>query len=60
MDGFNETEDVIVIGATNLKESLDKAVLRPGRFDKIIEIGLPDRYGRKEILEHYSKKIKRE
>ena len=58
MDGFNKLENVIVIGATNLPEKIDKAVLRPGRFDKIINIPYPDREGRKEIFEYYLEKVK--
>jgi ATP-dependent metalloprotease len=49
---------VIVIGATNLVESMDPAVKRPGRFDKIINISLPDVKGREEILKHYLGKVK--
>ena len=49
---------VIVIGATNLMEALDEALLRPGRFDKHITVPLPDVGGRKEILEMYAKKTK--
>jgi ATP-dependent metalloprotease len=47
MDGFKETENVIVIGATNIEESLDPALMRPGRFDKVIKVPLPDVKGRK-------------
>jgi len=58
MDGFEENNGVIVIGATNFIESLDDALLRPGRFDKHITVSLPDVGGRKEILEMYAKKTK--
>ena len=50
MDGFSEVNDVKIIAATNRPELLDEALLRPGRFDRIIEIPLPDEDGRKAIL----------
>ena len=50
MDGFSEVNDVKIIAATNRPELLDEALLRPGRFDRIIEIPLPDEEGRKAIL----------
>mmetsp|Transcript_30404 Transcript_30404/g.55142 ORF Transcript_30404/g.55142 Transcript_30404/m.55142 type:complete len:805 (-) Transcript_30404:101-2515(-) len=58
MDGFEENSGIIVIGATNFAESLDTALLRPGRFDKHVAVPLPDVGGRKEILEMYAKKTK--
>ena len=58
MDGFEENNGIIVIGATNFKESLDTALLRPGRFDKHVVVPLPDVAGRKQILEMYAKKTK--
>merc|ERR1712166_445656 len=58
MDGFEDNSGIIVIGATNFIESLDQALLRPGRFDKHITVSLPDVGGRKEILEMYAKKTK--
>ena len=58
MDGFAKKEDILVIGSTNLKKSIDKAILRPGRFDKIINFSLPSKKGRHDILLHYLKKIK--
>jgi ATP-dependent metalloprotease len=57
MDGFNASEGIIVIGATNFLESLDKALIRPGRFDKQIEVPLPDLSGRKDILQLYLEKV---
>lgn len=42
MDGFNEHENVVVIGATNFEKALDAAIIRPGRFDKTIHVPLPD------------------
>ncbi len=51
MDGFDSNEQVKLIAATNRPELLDKALLRPGRFDRIIEVGLPDQDGRQSILQ---------
>lgn len=50
MDGFDTSREVIVIAATNRPDSLDPALIRPGRFDRRIEVGLPDRKGREDIL----------
>src|SRR5919206_902773 len=50
MDGFDGTEGVVVLGATNRPEILDSALLRPGRFDRRLTISPPDRTGRREIL----------
>jgi ATP-dependent metalloprotease len=58
MDGFDENNGIIVIGATNFAESLDSALLRPGRFDKHVTVPLPDVGGRKEILEMYGEKTR--
>ena len=58
LDGFDENNGIIVIGATNFKDSLDEALLRPGRFDKHVVVPLPDVGGRKEILEMYAKKTR--
>jgi proteasome regulatory subunit len=56
LDGFDALEDVKIIAATNRPDILDDALLRPGRFDRVIEIPLPDEKGRKQILEiHFSK-----
>ncbi len=55
MDGFNTNETVIVLAATNRPEMLDKALLRPGRFDRQITIAVPDAKGREEILSIHSK-----
>ena len=57
LDGIQARKGVIVIGATNRPELLDSAIIRPGRFDKIIELGLPNHEKRLEIFELYSKKI---
>jgi len=51
MDGLEQRGDVIVIGATNRPDALDEALRRPGRFDREIEIGVPDKKGRLEILQ---------
>lgn len=53
MDGIRGLEKVLVIGATNRVDILDKALLRPGRFDRIIEIPLPDEKTRKEMISNY-------
>lgn len=53
MDGFHRNEGVIVLGATNRRDDLDKALLRPGRFDVEVNVQVPDYNGRKEILELY-------
>jgi ATP-dependent metalloprotease len=53
MDGFEQNNGVIVIGATNFPEVLDDALMRPGRFDKHVTVPLPDVAGRREILDHY-------
>jgi len=58
MDGFVSNEGVIVLGATNRSEDLDKALLRPGRFDTQVEVPNPDVKGRREILGLYLNKIK--
>jgi cell division protease FtsH len=58
MDGFESNEAVIVIAATNRPDVLDPALLRPGRFDRRVMVGLPDVRGRKEILGVHIKKIK--
>lgn len=55
MDGFALNQDILVIAATNRKDILDSALLRPGRFDRIITIGLPDVISRKNILNVYLK-----
>lgn len=55
MDGLKGRGKVIVIGATNREDSLDPALRRPGRFDREIEIGVPDRNGRKEILQIHTR-----
>ena len=58
MDGFDTEETIIVLAATNRPEMLDKALLRPGRFDRRITIALPDLRGREEILKIHAKEKK--
>ena len=58
MDGFELTDQVIVIAATNRADVLDPALTRPGRFDRQVQVPLPDLEGRKAILEVHAKKIK--
>lgn len=57
MDGFSKNEGVIVLGATNRRDTLDSALLRPGRFDVEVKIDKPDLKARKEILEFYLEKV---
>lgn len=60
MDGFKTDQNVIVIAATNRKDVLDSALIRPGRFDRLIEIELPDLNGRREIFQVHLAPIKLE
>jgi cell division protease FtsH len=55
MDGFDQTESVIVMAATNRNDVLDPALLRPGRFDRQVTVGLPDRKGRHAILKIHTR-----
>jgi cell division protease FtsH len=55
MDGFADNDGILIIAATNRKDVLDSALLRPGRFDRLITVPLPDRESRKKILNVYSK-----
>jgi cell division protease FtsH len=57
MDGFDTTEGVIIIAATNRPDVLDSALLRPGRFDRQVYVDLPDMIGREQILRVHAKKI---
>jgi cell division protease FtsH len=56
MDGFDSSEGVIVVAATNRPEDLDEALLRPGRFDRKVFVPLPDTKGRRAILQNHSRK----
>ena len=58
MDGFDGSKGVVILAATNRPDSLDPALLRPGRFDRRIPVELPDLQGREEILKVHAKKIK--
>ena len=58
MDGFDGSKGVVILAATNRPETLDPALLRPGRFDRRIPVELPDLAGREAILKVHSKKIK--
>lgn len=58
MDGFDGRKGVVILAATNRPESLDKALLRPGRFDRRVQMELPDLEGRKAILSVHLKKVK--
>ena len=60
MDGFDATEGVVLLSATNRPEILDPALTRPGRFDRQVQVELPDLKGREDILKVHAKKIKRE
>jgi cell division protease FtsH len=57
MDGFDDNSGVIILAATNRPDSLDPALLRPGRFDRRVPVELPDLKGREEILKVHAKKI---
>jgi transitional endoplasmic reticulum ATPase len=56
MDGLEDLKGVVVIGATNRPDIVDEALLRPGRFDRLLEIPLPDNEARKEILKIHTLK----
>jgi cell division protease FtsH len=58
MDGFDSSKGVVILAATNRPDSLDPALLRPGRFDRRVPVELPDLKGREEILKVHAKKIK--
>lgn len=59
MDGFEKTENILIIGATNHEDALDPAAVRPGRFDKKIHVPLPDINGRSDIFTYYLNQIKK-
>jgi transitional endoplasmic reticulum ATPase len=56
MDGLEDLKGVVVIGATNRPDIIDEALLRPGRFDRILEVPLPDKEARKDILKIHTKR----
>jgi len=55
MDGVDSLNNILVIGMTNRKDMIDEAMLRPGRFEIKLEIGLPDEYGRRQIFEIHTR-----
>jgi ATP-dependent metalloprotease len=57
LDGFDQNSNVIILAATNFPELLDKALTRPGRFDRNVVVGLPDVRGRMAILKHHMKDV---
>ena len=57
LDGFSQSSGVIILGATNFPQLLDKALTRPGRFDRNVVVPLPDVRGRMEILKHHMKSV---
>lgn len=57
MDGFGTDANVIVMAATNRVNLLDQALIRPGRFDRLVEVTLPDLEGRRQIFNVHLKKI---
>jgi cell division protease FtsH len=57
MDGFSQSENIIVVAATNRADILDSALLRPGRFDRQVTVGNPDLKGREQILRVHSRKV---
>ena len=57
MDGFSSKEGVIVLAATNQPDVLDKALLRPGRFDRRVVVNLPDKAGREAILKVHTRSV---
>ncbi|KAK2734816.1 hypothetical protein FQN55_002511 [Onygenales sp. PD_40] len=57
LDGFSQSTGVIILAATNYPKLLDKALTRPGRFDRKVEVGLPDVRGRVDILNHHMKNV---
>lgn len=58
MDGFETNNNVIIMAATNRLNLLDPALIRPGRFDRNVEVNLPDLEGRRQIFNVHLKKIK--
>jgi ATP-dependent Zn protease len=58
MDGFDTNQNVIVMAATNRQNLLDNALIRPGRFDRIVEVNLPDLEGRRQIFNVHLEKVK--
>ena len=59
IDGVNALNNIVLIGMTNRKDLIDEAVLRPGRFEVHIEVGLPDEIGRGQILKIHTEKLRK-
>lgn len=57
MDGFEKNKKIIVVGATNLENSIDSALKRPGRFDRVIRLSAPSRKARKKLFDLYLSKV---
>ena len=57
MDGFSSREGIIVLAATNQPDVLDRALLRPGRFDRRVVVNLPDKTGREAILKVHTRRV---
>ncbi len=57
MDGFQKIEGIVIVGSTNIPNTLDPSIMRPGRFDKIIYMSLPDEDGRGKIFKYYLSKL---
>jgi len=57
IDGISELKDVVLIGATNRPDLVDEALLRPGRFEKLVHVPLPDAAGRKEIIKVQTRNV---
>jgi vesicle-fusing ATPase len=58
LDGVESVNNIVVIGTTNRKDLIDEAILRPGRLEMHVEIGLPDEEGRLQILQIHTQKMK--
>ena len=58
MDGVNQLNNILIIGMTNRKDMMDEAILRPGRLEIHLEIGLPDLHGRIQIFNIHTRKAK--
>ena len=59
IDGVDSLNNILIIGMTNRKDMLDEALLRPGRLEVVIEIGLPDEPGRLQIIKIHTDKVRR-
>jgi vesicle-fusing ATPase len=59
MDGVDSLNNILIIGMTNRKDMIDEAILRPGRLEIHLEIGLPDLHGRTQIFEIHTRKMKK-